>query len=85
MCPGDLGQMTGSSATDVCLSAGAACISFLRSPCTAADLPSGERWEGRGEEGKRRGAVVVAVAAAVAMESVCVCTRRRQTERKRGV
>lgn len=70
--------MIGSSATDVCLSAGAACISFLRSPCTATDLPSGERWEGRGGEGKRRGA-------AAAMESVCVCTRRRQTERKRGV
>lgn len=69
--------MIGSSATDVCLSAGAACISFLRSPCTATDLPSGERWEWRGGEGKR--------GSAAAMESVCVCTRRRQTERERGV
>lgn len=42
--------MTGSSATDVCLSAGAACISFLCSPCTATDLPSGE-CGGKGQRG----------------------------------
>lgn len=40
--------MTGSSATDVCLSAGAACISFLCLPCTATDLPSGECGGGGG-------------------------------------
>lgn len=42
LCPEDVGQMTGSSATDVCLSAGAACISSLCLACTATDLPSGE-------------------------------------------
>lgn len=68
MCPGDLGQMTGSSATDVYLSAGAACISFLCLPCTATDLPSGECvGEGTGE-----------------FVCVCVCAREREKETDRG-
>lgn len=39
--------MTGSSVTDVCLSASTACISFLCLLCMVTDLPSGE-W-GRGQ------------------------------------
>lgn len=77
--------MIGSSVTDVCLSAGAACISFPRSPCTAADLPSGERGVGGVSSvcvlTRKRGSVTARLDAPCHMLSYthwCVTSRRTQ-------